>query len=66
VTKLQSVSASAFDRTWVSMNLEDHRKDIKLFGEASQKLDDADARQFAAATLPTLKTHLQLVEQLQQ
>lgn len=62
--KLQGKSGTAFDEAWTQMNLKDHRKDIKLFSMASEKLDDQPTRQFAQNTLPKLKTHLQLVEQL--
>ncbi|MGN2243888.1 DUF4142 domain-containing protein [Frateuria sp. GZRR33] len=64
--KLQGKSGKAFDKEWTQMNLTDHRKDIKLFSMAGEKLDDQPTRQFAQSTLPKLKTHLQLVEQLTQ
>lgn len=64
--KLQGKSGKAFDKEWIQTNLTDHRKDIKLFSMAGKKLDDQPTRQFAQNTLPKLKTHLQLVEQLAQ
>ena len=64
--KLQGKSGQAFDKEWIELNLGDHRKDIELFSMAGDKLNDQAARQFAQATLPKLKTHLQLVEQLTQ
>ncbi len=66
VTRLQSKSGQAFDQAWIAMNIKDHKKDIDMFSKASQNLDDPAVRQFAADTLPKLKTHLQLVQQLQQ
>ncbi|HET6807119.1 MAG TPA: DUF4142 domain-containing protein [Frateuria sp.] len=64
VQKLQGKSGKAFDKQWIQMNLTDHRKDIKLFSMAGKELKDQPTRQFAQETLPKLKTHLQLVEQL--
>lgn len=66
VQKLQGKNGKAFDKEWIHGNLVDHRKDIKLFSMAGKKLDDQPVRQFAQSTLPKLKTHLQLVEQLTQ
>ena len=60
--KLQAMSGSAFDKAYARMMVKDHRKAVKLFGMESQKASDPDIKQFASATLPVLKTHLQMAE----
>lgn len=62
--KLQAMSGTAFDQAYARTMVKDHRKAVKLFGMESQKASDPDVKQFASATLPVLKTHLQMSEQL--
>ena len=38
--------------------LEDHRKDITEFKQASESAKDGEVRAFASKTLPTLEDHL--------
>lgn len=64
VQRLRAASAAEFDHAWVASNIDDHRNDIRTFGEAGRTLGDADARRFAANELPVLRTHLRLVEGL--
>ena len=40
----------------------DHKEDIKKFQRVADKGKDAELKQFARQTLPTLKEHLQLAE----
>ena len=40
----------------------DHKEDIKKFQRVADKGKDAELKQFASQTLPTLKEHLQLAE----
>jgi len=62
--KLSKLSGAAFDRAYVAAMLEDHRKDVAEFERQSQHAADSDVKAWAAKTLPTLKDHLQQVEQL--
>lgn len=62
--KLKAMSGTTFDQAYAREMVKDHRKAIKLFGMESQKATDPDVKQFATATLPVLKTHLQLAEQI--
>jgi putative membrane protein len=57
-------NASDFDKTFKEMAVKDHKKDIKEFEKASKKCDDADLKNWAAKTLPTLQEHLRMAEQL--
>jgi putative membrane protein len=66
-TKAMSMSASGdnFDKEYLTMMKKDHEKDIADFekeaNDAGTK-EDSDVKAFAKKTLPTLKEHLQMVE----
>ena len=61
---LKTLSGETFDKAYAHAMVKDHRKAIKLFGMESQNATDSDVKQFASTTLPVLKTHLQMAEQL--
>jgi putative membrane protein len=42
--------------------VEDHQEDIKEFQTEANSGQDPDAKAYAAATLPTLKTHLRRIQ----
>jgi putative membrane protein len=63
--KLQSYSATEFDREFAKMAVKHHEKDVKEFEKASEKADDPALRAFAAKTLPTLREHLQHAKTLE-
>jgi putative membrane protein len=42
--------------------LDDHQKDVADFEKAAKSAKDADVKDFAARTLPTLQSHLQLAQ----
>jgi putative membrane protein len=44
--------------------IDDHKKDIKEFEDASQNCKDADLKAFAVKTLPTLKMHLDAIQKI--
>jgi putative membrane protein len=44
----------------------DHKKDISEFKSESNKAKDADLKQFASSTLPTLQEHLNLAQSAEQ
>lgn len=56
-------SGAEFDRMFMQHMIEDHQKDIAEFERASSELNDAELKQFAQSTLPTLKEHLQMAQQ---
>ncbi len=56
-----------FDKSYIdSLGPKAHRDTIKLFEKAASKGHDADVKAFADKTLPTLREHLTLAEQLDQ
>ena len=61
---LKTLSGAAFDSAYARAMVKDHRKAIKLFGMESQNATDTDLKQFASTTLPILKTHMEMAEQL--
>lgn len=61
---LKTLSGASFDRAYAQAMVKDHRKAIKMFGMESQNGTDADLKQFASATLPALKEHMQMAEQI--
>jgi len=62
--KLQSLSGAALDREYVRVQLAAHKDAVALFQGESRNGKDADLKQFASSTLPTLQSHLQQVTTL--
>jgi putative membrane protein len=56
------MSGDTFDKSYVKGMIEDHKSDIKEFQKEAAEGKDPQAKAFAAATLPTLRTHLQKIE----
>jgi putative membrane protein len=54
-----------FDKGFVSAMVSDHKKAVKAFEKAANEAKDTDVKAFAAKTLPTLKEHLTMAEDLQ-
>jgi putative membrane protein len=63
--KLSKLSGAAFDKEYVRMMVEDHEKDVAEFQKQAGGGSDADLKQFATETLPTLKMHLQMIKEIQ-
>jgi putative membrane protein len=63
--ELSAKSGSEFDKAYIDDMVEDHKKDIKEFEAASNKLTDPELKAFAVKTLPTLKMHLASVQKIQ-
>jgi putative membrane protein len=57
--KLNNKSGTAFDKAYCDMMVSGHKDAISLFEKASTGLNNADIKQWAAAMLPELRTHLQ-------
>ena len=64
-SKLRHLSGAAFDQAYAADMVKDHRKDIVDFEKEAKYGKDAAVRQFAEETLPTLKHHLQLAEEME-
>jgi putative membrane protein len=59
---MKKMTGKAFDNHYVSMMLSDHKKDVSKFEKESKDAKDADIRNWAGKTLPTLKTHLDSIQ----
>ncbi len=57
--KLSDLSGTDFDKQYSSMMVGGHKAAINLFEKESASANDNDIRQMAAATLPTLRMHLE-------
>jgi predicted outer membrane protein len=62
---LESLSGADFDRAFASHMVAGHEKAIHFFANASANLQDADLKKFAEKTLPTLRDHLRMAQELQ-
>jgi putative membrane protein len=63
-TKLEVLSGNTFDKSYIKGMVKDHQEDIKEFQKEAISGQDADAKAYAAATLPTLKKHLKLIQSI--
>lgn len=62
--KLNGMSGTDFDKAFMKQMVKDHESAVKLFQKQSEKGEDAEAKAFAAKTLPTLQMHLQMAKTL--
>ena len=62
--KLANLYGAAFDREYMAYTLEDHRKDVAEFRQASESAKDGEVRAFASKTLPTLEDHLKQAQSI--
>jgi len=63
-TKLEVLSGDAFDKSYIKGMVKDHQEDIEEFQKEATSGQDPDAKAYAAATLPTLKSHLKKIESI--
>jgi putative membrane protein len=61
-TKLEVLKGTAFDKSYIKGMVKDHQEDIKEFENEASTGQDADAKAYASATLPTLKAHLKKIQ----
>ncbi|MGH6648178.1 DUF4142 domain-containing protein [Aquabacterium sp.] len=65
IDRLTKLTGPEFDRQFVqTVGLHDHKTDIGLFEKASREAKDTEVREFASATLPTLRAHLSAAQNL--
>jgi len=62
--KLAKLSGADFDREYMKGMLADHKKDVAEFEKESSRAKDAEVKTFASTTLPTLKEHLKMAEEI--
>lgn len=60
-TKLNLLSGDTFDKSYVKGQISAHRQTIALFRKEMSSGRDADAKAFATATLPTVRSHLKAI-----
>jgi putative membrane protein len=58
IDKLAKRTGKDFDKAFMDAMQKDHEKDIDMFKDASNKVNDADVKSFVDNTLPTLQMHL--------
>ena len=56
--KLEVLSGSTFDKSYIKAMVKDHEEDVAEFKREAASGNDPDAKAFASETLPTLKEHL--------
>lgn len=62
--ELNKKTGKDWDKSYVKMMVNDHKKDIADFKKAAGNLKDADVSQFAKDALPTLQKHLDAIEKI--
>ncbi len=62
VDKFSKLSGAQFDKAYMSHMVDDHKHDVSDFRKESKSGKDADVKEFASKTLPTLEEHLKLAE----
>ncbi len=63
---LSRLSGEQFDKEFLKQAAMHHKKDIKMFEQQSKEGEDPSIRSFASETLPVLREHLKIAEQLQE
>ncbi|HEY4359878.1 MAG TPA: DUF4142 domain-containing protein [Bryobacteraceae bacterium] len=61
--KLEALSGSAFDKSYMSAMVKDHQTDVAAFEKEASGGENAKIKNFASKTLPTLKHHLSMAQE---
>ncbi|HZT37688.1 MAG TPA: DUF4142 domain-containing protein [Bryobacteraceae bacterium] len=64
IDRLSKLSGADFDRAYMRLMVRDHRKDVSEFQKEANNGKDADVKNFASSTLPTLQDHLKEAERI--
>jgi putative membrane protein len=64
IDKLASFQGQNFDQMYMTNMVQDHKKDIAEFENQAKNGQDPDVKAFAEKTLPTLREHLKLAEEV--
>ncbi len=62
IDKLKMKKGKAFDKAYVDMMLDDHKKDIAEFRKCADNCSDSTIKSFASTTLPVLEKHLDSIQ----
>ncbi|WP_394777893.1 DUF4142 domain-containing protein [Undibacterium sp.] len=66
IEKISGLGAKNYDKAYVAVaGVAEHKDAVALFSKASRVASDRDVRSFAAETLPVLKHHLAMAQDLQ-
>ncbi|MBC7570295.1 MAG: DUF4142 domain-containing protein [Spirosoma sp.] len=63
--RMDQLSGPDFNAQYAKTMLNSQKKTVKLFEKAAKDVNDADLREFAVKTLPTLKLHLKDIEDIE-
>ncbi len=63
--KLSKLEGVEFDKAYINDQVNAHEDAVNLFQKEADKGEDNDVKAFAAATLPTLQHHLEMVKDIQ-
>ncbi len=64
IDKLSKLSGPAFDKAYIKDQVKDHQQDVSEFKSEADNGSDANIKQFASSTLPTLEEHLNMAKEL--
>lgn len=64
VEKLKKVDQGGFDQAYIAIQVEAHKEAVSLFQNYAKSGDQADLKQFAEKTLPTLQEHQKMAQEL--
>lgn len=64
VSDLNAKTGADFDKAYVNAMVDDHKKTVSAFEDASKNLKDPDLKGFVDKTLPTIKMHLSHIQKL--
>jgi putative membrane protein len=62
IDKMKMKKGRDFDKAYVGMMLEDHKKDIAEFRKCADNCSDSTIKSFASNTLPVLMKHLDSIQ----
>jgi putative membrane protein len=62
IDKLKMKKGKDFDKAYIDMMLDDHKKDIAEFRKCADNCSDSSIRSFASTTLPVLEKHLDSIQ----
>lgn len=63
--RLAKLEGPKFDQAYLNAMVKDHRKDIREFENQAKDGKDEELKAWAAKTLPTLRDHLKMTQDLQ-
>ena len=65
IDRFKDYKGENFDGDFLKHQVDDHQKAVALFTQASKDAKNAQVKDFASKTLPTLQQHLEMAKKLQ-